>query len=114
MELNKSLLKKKLNKISILISSFLYIIISLDYLMKQNYFISIGIGVVGVLNLVVLKIQNKNLKLFSILVNALSFFASGLIFLDQYQQNEKYILWGGISIAYLIVTIMFIIKKINN
>jgi len=111
MELNKNLLKKKLNRFSILISSFLYIIISLDFFVKQNYYISIGIGVIGILNLFILKIQNKNLKLFGILVNALSFLASGLIFINHYQQNERYILWGTIAIAYLVVTIMFVFKR---
>lgn len=85
--------------------------ISLDFFVKQNYYISIGIGIIGILNLFILKIQNKNLKLFGILVNALSFLASGLIFINHYQQNERYILWGTIAIAYLVVTIMFVFKR---
>ena len=107
----KELIRKKIGRLSIVLSGILYIIIALDYLDKKKYWLFIGIGIVGITNLLILKFRKTDSSMSKVLANGLNFIAAGLVFINLYQQNGRYILWGGITCAYLIVTIMFLIKR---
>jgi hypothetical protein len=107
----KKLIKEKIGQLSIILSGILYIIIALDYLDKKNYWLFVGIGIVGITNLLILKFRKTVSNMSEELANGLNFIAAGLIFINLYQQNGRYMLWGGITCAYLIVTIMFLVKR---
>lgn len=103
--------KERIGRGSIIFSAILYIVIAFDFLNQNNYWLFAGIGAIGIANLIILKSRKNDTNLFGAMVNGLNLLAAGLIFLDHYQQNGRYLLWGFIALGYLAVTIMFIRRK---
>ena len=103
--------KEKIGHASILISAILYIVIALDYLDQTIYWLFASLAAIGISNLIILKFKKSDSNVIGAIINSLNLLAAGLILIDNYQRDGRYLLWGFITLAYLGVTIMFISKK---
>lgn len=103
--------KQKIARFSILLSAVLYIIIAFDYLSQKNTILFAGIISIGIVNLLLgIKFLNTSSNGFNLLANGLNFAAALLIFWDKYSHTQPFLLWLGISIAYFLVTFLFLRK----
>ncbi len=112
--IKNKLIKEKISRISIILSALLYIIIAFDYLENGHYWFFIGIGLIGIVNLFLLKLKNADTNVFGFIVNSLNFLAAGLITINQYQIDGRIFLWSAITFAYFFVAFVFIKKKFVN